>query len=98
MKDTSNAKNLKTLTAERERWVTKMFWLGVEIAFIFAIPAALAVWVSRVLQREYAQIISLGGAFIFSWVLVILRYTYMTKRLRKLDEHIQILKEAETEK
>lgn len=88
MTDTTKLQQLK---AERERWVTRIFWLGLEIAAIFAIPAALGAWIGTKLGGGTTRTMILAGTFVLSWVLVIIRFRMMTKKLKALDAEMKAL-------
>jgi len=63
---------LKELEEQRDREVTGFFWLGLQIAFIFGIPAFIAVTTGRKLVERFDNnnilIVCLVIAFIFSWL------------------------------
>lgn len=90
-----NPQKLQKLTEEREKWITRIFWLGFEIALIFAIPAALGAWIGTKLGGGNLRMGILVGTFVFSWIIVIYRYKQMTKRMQTLDKEISNLRQAE---
>jgi len=89
-------KNLQELKADRERWITRIFWLGLEIAIIFAIPAALGAWIGTRLGGGTVRILILAGTFILSWSIVAMRYRQTTKKLKSIEAEIAAL-ESEDE-
>lgn len=92
-----NDKKLKQLQTQREQWITRIFWLGLEIALIFAIPAALGAWIGTRLGGGDLRTGILVGTFILSWVIVIHRYNQMSKKMKTLDSEIAQLKRDEEE-
>ncbi|MCB9805552.1 hypothetical protein H6775_00150 [Candidatus Nomurabacteria bacterium] len=82
---------IKKLESEREKHVTRIFWILIEIAFIFGIPAAVAVVLVKFLGG-HTLYIALPIAFILSWVILILHYRKMSQRLKDLDRKIKELK------
>lgn len=86
--------NLDELKKEKDRYITRIFWLGLEIALIFGIPAGLAAYFGLKLDLYYDtghKILSafLIFAFILSWVLVILKYNRITKKIKEIDLKIK---------
>lgn len=84
---------LAKLKKEREYWRTKILWLSLEIAFIFAIPAFTALVVGKWLMRSFETgngilFVLLAIAFVVSWIGVILRYRSIKKKLDFVDEEI----------
>ena len=90
----NNEQKLKQLTDQREQWITRIFWLGFEIALIFAVPAALGAWIGTKLGGGDLRMGILVGTFILSWVVVIHRYQQVDKKMKKLDREIKELKQA----
>lgn len=87
---------LEKLENERTTMVTRIFWLGLEIALIFAVPAALVVIFGRQLPGNGIYFLLLG-AFVFSWTITILRWRRMSKKMRELDRKIRELKKEISE-
>jgi Flp pilus assembly protein TadB len=85
---------LKSLEKERERMVTRIFWLGLEIAAIFAIPAVLAFVFGRKLPGNGVYFLLLG-TFVLSWMVTIARWRKISKKAKHLDEKIRELKRGE---
>lgn len=86
-------KNLEKLQAEKEQWITQIFWLGLEIAFIFALPAFIGAWVGKKLGGGNITGLILVGTFIFSWVIVIIRWRKINANVKDLEEKIRVEKE-----
>lgn len=80
------------LEKEREGHVTKLFWLALQIAFIFLIPALIGVFISIQFFSRQVLWYVLPFTFIFSWVIVIIIWRKMNKILTKLDKDILELK------
>jgi len=82
------------LKKQQDVYITKIFWLGLQISFIFAIPAVLGVWVGKTVDRmfgfgNYATIIALVLTFLLSWVAVILMYMRLNKKLKEVNQQIK---------
>jgi uncharacterized membrane protein len=96
-----NESDIKNLKEKREYWRTKVFWLLLEIAFIFGIPAALGYFLGRFIQSKYGAgndifVLILGATFILSWVIVIIRYKQVKRNLDAVDK--EIARQVGTEK
>ena len=87
--------NLKDLQAQKEQWINRIFYLGLEIAAIFAIPAALGAWIGTRLGGGTIRTGILVGTFVFSWLIVIWRYRQTMKKMRQIDAAIQEEKDKE---
>jgi len=79
---------------------TKAFYLMLEIAVAFLIPAILAVLVSKNfsipgLSERKSGLIYLGLAFVLSWGYVVYRYRKVTREIRKIDAVVKELKSKE---
>jgi uncharacterized membrane protein YciS (DUF1049 family) len=83
---------LKALESERERHVTRIFWVGLEIAILFAIPLAVAVVIGLKVGGNIKWI-ALAVAFVLSWVLMIMRYRKVAHKMEALDRDIKQLRE-----
>ncbi|MDD3662647.1 MAG: hypothetical protein PHT84_02155 [Candidatus Pacebacteria bacterium] len=92
--------DLKKLENERDKEVTGFFWLGLQIAFIFGIPAFLAVWISKIIIGETGNknitTIALFISFIFSWILVFYFYKKKAKKIKIIEDQIRELRKNET--
>ena len=72
--------------------------MGLEISFIFAIPAAIAVFVGKEIDARLnagslATVIALAVAFIFSWALVLVKYYRLNRKLKEINSLIKQAKE-----
>jgi len=84
---------LEQLKNQREKQITGIFWFGLEIAIIFAVPAIIAALVGKKLLGGGAFLFALMVlAFLFSWTVMALRYRQMSKKMKKLDDRILSLK------
>ncbi len=80
---------LQKLKNQREKQITGIFWFGLEIAIIFAVPAIFAALIGKKLIGGGVWLIFLMTvAFIFSWTVMGLRYKRLNKRMKKLDDKI----------
>jgi len=87
-----NNMNLEELKQKKERQINGFFILMIEIAFIFAIPALVAVWGGKYLDKNETgsyTISFLVLSFVFSWIIIILLYKKKTRELRKTEDLIQ---------
>jgi Na+-driven multidrug efflux pump len=82
---------IKKLVLERDKHVTRIFWILIEIAFIFGIPAAIAVVLIKTLGGNTIYI-ALPTAFVISWVVLIIHFRKLHKKLKGLDDKIKELK------
>lgn len=87
--------DLKNLKAEKEKWITRIFFLSLETALIFLLPALLTV---LLIKKEGFPVASLGAAFVFSWIIVGLRYRAISKKLKSIDAQIKKAEQKETSK
>lgn len=96
-----NGKNkeekIKELTSKREFWRTKIFWLALEIAFIFGIPAFAALFMGKALDKHFETertilFSLLVVAFISSWFMVAYRYKSVKKSLDSIEKELSELK------
>jgi uncharacterized membrane protein (DUF485 family) len=80
---------LKDLEQKQEYFRTKMYFLMVEVAFIFGVPAVVAGLVANK-QGASSQVttITLFCTFIFSWVIVVFRYRYAKRNLDSIKKAI----------
>lgn len=89
--------DIEKLRTEKEQWVTRMFWVGLEIAVIFAVPAFLGAWVGKRLGGGNILALILVGTFIFSWVIVFIRWRRIAKKIKDLEEKIRQEKATQEE-
>ncbi|RJQ30359.1 hypothetical protein C4572_04310 [Candidatus Parcubacteria bacterium] len=95
-KISDNKPDLATLKGERERLIHKTFLHLFEIFFIFGIPAVIAFFVSQKLEPgKGANIIIFVASFALSWVIMIVRFVQIDKKMKDIDKRI---KEADCHK
>ena len=83
---------LEKLKNQREKQITGVFWFGLEIIFIFGIPAALGAFIGKKLLGGGTWLfVILVFTFILSWVIMGVRYTALNKKMKKLDDRIKEL-------
>jgi len=85
-------KDLIRLQNERESYITKLFWFALEIALIFLIPALITVFLLMEFFSKKAAIYSLPFTFVFSWVIIFIRWKRINRILTDLDKKILELK------
>ncbi|MCB9809208.1 hypothetical protein H6776_02300 [Candidatus Nomurabacteria bacterium] len=88
-----DAKRLEQLTRERDYHVTRIFWSGLKIAILFAVPLAGAVALVKLVTSGIWSVIVLVIAFILSWILVIHTYMRLSRMMTDLDSEIRVLRE-----
>jgi cytochrome c biogenesis protein CcdA len=93
--DTNPKPTLESLTAEREKYVTRIFWFALEIALIFLLPAIIAIFLYKAIAPENSSWHVLPVAFIISWGIVIKRYMTLHKKLSGLDKQIKEMRVSE---
>ncbi|MCA9352210.1 hypothetical protein KC866_02360 [Patescibacteria group bacterium] len=82
---------LQTLIQERDEHVTRIFWAGLKIAGLFAVPLLIAVLIGMRLGGN-ATWIALPIAFVFSWVLTIRYFNIISKKMKRIDQNIADLR------
>lgn len=85
---------MEELKKEQDKYVTKVFWLGLQTSLIFGLPALLAVFLGRKLDSWYdsgklIMIIMLCFAFVLSWTLVLMQYHRLNKKLKEISGAIK---------
>jgi len=83
---------LKNLEKKRDDHVTKIFWAGLKIAGMFAVPMVIAILIGIQLGGN-AKWIALPIAFVFSWALVIRYFNTISKEMKGIDKEIADLRE-----
>lgn len=81
---------------ERDAYVHKSFFMLLEFAFIFGLPALGAYYLGRELDldtesKKWTIILSVL-ALVFSWAVVIIRVKIVLKKLQDFDKKIRELK------
>lgn len=93
---------IKELEEKRDKLITGFFWLGLQIAVIFAIPAITVAIVSKkiILATGFkpANSIGLAISFIFSWIIVIYIYKKKSKKMKIIEDEIKVLRKQEIKK
>ncbi len=92
--------SLAELKARRERYRNKAFVMMLEVAVIFGLPAALAFFGGRALDRRYGGghkylFILLAVAYISSWVIVFWRYRSLKREVERVDQAIKEAKKRQ---
>jgi Flp pilus assembly protein TadB len=83
---------LENLKNKREQQITGIFWFGLEIAVIFAVPAVIAALVAkRLLSGGVWVFVCLAIAFVFSWTVMAFRYKRLSQKMKALDDKILAL-------
>lgn len=82
------------LKKQKEDHTTKIFWLGLQIAFIFGVPAVAGALIGAKFDAAYGSgrkitSVILAAAFVFSWVWVIAKYRSLNKKLKELNQAIK---------
>lgn len=87
---------LTDLRKKRDALMTSFFWLGLQIALIFGVPAALGAILGTQLDKSREDslftTIFLISAFILSWVVVYFRYKKYSTELYAVESEIAVLK------
>jgi len=93
---------IEKLEKQRDQEITGFFWLGLQIAFIFGIPAFLAVFISKKIilltGNKNATTIALVISFILSWVIVFIIYQKKSKKLKIIEDNIKKLRKEANNK
>ena len=86
----------------RENYRAKVFRMMLHIAVIFAVPAALAVWLGNVLDQKFAtdgnmwRLILLAVAFVSSWIIVARLYIKLNKEAKDIESKAKTVKERDS--
>lgn len=85
---------------ERERYRHKAFVMMLEIAVVLAIPAFTALIWGAWLDGKYQssntyKTILLIGSFLFSWVLIIIKYIRFNRQIKETDKKIRELEQKQ---
>lgn len=89
---------LENLKIKKDNFQNKIFWMMLETAVIFAIPAAVAFFGGKWLDSRYGSenrflFIALATAFVFSWFLIIAKYRKLSREAKAIDQAIAKEKE-----
>lgn len=93
----------QSIRERREAFQSKIFRLMLQVAFIFAIPAALAVWVGGLLDTRYQtdnsiRIALLIAAFVGSWIVIMKLYQKLNKEAHAIDDMAKASKQKNSSK
>jgi len=96
----SNNKEKKEAYRAREWYRQKAFLMMFEIAAIIGLPAFAAFFIGGKLdgsngRENFYRLIALAIAFVFSWVVIIIKYIRFDKKVKEIDKKIRELKEKE---
>lgn len=94
---------LENLKKQKERYTTKIFYLGLKIALIFAIPAVIGVLIGKRVDAYYGthnkwSIGILAFTFVLSWIITIVMYNNISKNIKKVEDEIKKEKEKNKER
>jgi len=90
----------KSIYQEREKYRHRAFLLMLEIGIIIALPAFVALFLGKYLDKSnnagnlYTTIL-LFASFILSWVIIIRKYISFNKKIKEVDRKIKEIKEKE---
>lgn len=91
--------DIKELQQKRDKETTGFFWLGLQIAFIFGIPAFIAGFLGKNLAQKFDNpkitFFCLTASFIFSWVMVAIFYHKKSKKISIIENQILELRKKE---
>jgi len=93
-----NNQNKKDIYKEREKYRQKAFFMMLEVGIILAVPAFLALFLGKYLDKNNQTghtltLILLGLAFILSWVIIVRKYIKFNKKIKEIDKKIKESKE-----
>ncbi len=86
--------NISDLKQQKDKYITKIFWLCLQVAFIFGIPAVLGAIFGGKLDAKYGTdnkitLAILFGTFVFSWVIVVFYFKYLNKKIKNINAEIK---------
>lgn len=94
-----NKETTEELKKRKDAYVNKIFWLGLQVALIFALPAVGGALIGKRLKEagkgDNITIFILIGTFIFSWIIVVIMYNRISKKIKSVEEDLRIAKEKE---
>ena len=93
MKKTDLPSN-ETESERQERFRRKTVRAMIEVAFVFAVPAFIALFTGKRLDSLYDSgkfwlFTSLAVAFVFSWGIIIRMYIRLSREARDMDESVR---------
>lgn len=86
---------LTNLRKKRDALMTSFFWVGLQIAVIFGVPAAIAAVLGTYLDKgegNFFVTLFLILAFITSWIIVIFVYRKHSKKMAVIEDEIAEVK------
>jgi len=91
--------SLEQLEQKREGFRTRMYYLMLEIAVIFAAPAVIAGLLLKTLGGQdgfsvQVQLAALGATFVISWFFVVMKYRKASRQLADIQKAIVARKQA----
>lgn len=95
-----NNKDKKSIYRQREKYRQKAFLMMLEIGVIIALPAFVALFLGRYLDKNnqagnvYTAVL-LFISFILSWIIIILKYIRFNKKIKETDKKIKEIEEKE---
>lgn len=89
---------LDKLKKQKDEYINKIFYLGLKIALIFGIPAVAGALIGKRVDAKYDSgnkftMIILVCTFILSWIITIVMYNNLAKKIKKVERDIKIEKE-----
>ena len=89
-----NSQDKKDIYKEREKYRQKAFLMMLEVGIILAVPAFLALFLGKYLDKNYqtgnsVTLILLAVAFILSWVIIIRKYIKFNRKIKEIDKKIK---------
>ncbi|MFA7285292.1 MAG: hypothetical protein WC011_00385 [Candidatus Paceibacterota bacterium] len=89
---------LDKLKKQKDEYINKIFYLGLKIALIFGIPAVAGALIGKRIDAKYDSgnkftMIILVCTFILSWIITIVMYNNLAKKIKKVERDIKIEKE-----
>ena len=89
---------LDKLKKQKDEYINKIFYLGLKIALIFGIPAVVGALIGKRIDARYDSgnkftMIILVCTFILSWIITIVMYNNLAKKIKKVEMDIKTEKE-----
>jgi len=83
---------------QKDKLMTKLYWHMLQIAFIFAIPAAIALVVGTKVDSDNSSktwtFIFLLTAFMFSWGMIVYLYRKLSREAKEVDDLLRVAKKS----
>lgn len=89
---------LDKLKKQKDEYINKIFYLGLKIAVIFGVPAVAGALIGKRIDAKYDSgnkftMIILVCTFILSWIITIVMYNNLAKKIKKVEHDIKIEKD-----